>query len=60
MDCRRWMVHDGRQTTGEMVRVVDDGMWTVRGVHSQFPMIFDSLSAAALGESSVSRYSSST
>ena len=54
------MVDDGRQTTGEIVSVVDDGTWTVRGVHSQFPMIFDSLSAAALGESSVNRYSSST
>ena len=54
------MVDDGRQTTGEIVSVVDDGMWTVRGVHSQFPMILECLSAAVLGESSVSRYSSST
>ena len=43
-----------RQTSGWQVRwpVMDDGMWTgtVRGVHSQYLMTLDCLSAAALGE----------
>ena len=56
-DCRQQTM-DGRQRLRSPV--VDDGMWTVRGVHSQFPMILECLSAAVLGESSVSRYSSST
>ena len=46
-DVRRQTIDGGWQVRWP---VVDDGMWTVRGVHSQFPMTFDCLSAAALGE----------
>ena len=39
---------DGRRQVGWPV--VDDGMRTVRSVHSQFPMILECLSAAVLEE----------
>ena len=46
-DVRRQTIDGGWQVRWP---VMDDGMWTVRGVHSQSPMTLGCLSAAALRE----------